>query len=519
MNVERRFKKARATLEAAIANGAGLLMDKELRDFLQEFNSRLWKHGPESMPSSFNVLRPFYYYDRDLLMFRLEAERDHLFSFSDFVDFATSSDAPHDPFEAARSIPVRSIHSFNNLDDPHDITFSTESGGEYGVGGVSFVCEGNELTVMIVGGRISHLEAETQLLDSPAPFEPSVGRWAIQPAENLKLEAAPLPGTQDMWKILAIARVDLKKRSEDVRYVLTDAGNRFLIDTDDPQILDETLFGRPNLVEEKLTRLNEMQVLFELCKTAFLLPSYFAFKITLVREQKTLTNFGRLPTLPSQEDRSATGRPASHEKVVYRTVSALRIQGSGRTRSVRRFTPPQFNVQVEGFWRRLRPDSLGRDSNNEPVMGRTWVRSHLRWRSQPPRPIEVLVKSKVSMARAIAEAEAQIRSIAIPETTIAVAKPETTGASDDSATHRPEIRVSREEAYRERSRLTARLRWRILERDNFRCTICGADGASDPNVRLDVDHVVPIAGGGKTEPSNLRTLCNKCNNGKGDLFP
>jgi hypothetical protein len=92
------------------------------------------------------------------------------------------------------------------------------------------------------------------------------------------------------------------------------------------------------------------------------------------------------------------------------------------------------------------------------------------------------------MARAIAEAEAQIRSIAIPETTIAVAKPETTGASDDSATHRPEIRVSREEAYRERSRLTARLRWRI-------------------------------AGGGKTEPSNLRTLCNKCNNGKGDLFP
>ena len=85
MNVKRRFGKAKATLEAALSNGAGLLMDQELRRFLAEFNRRLWKHGPDYMPSSLNVLRPFYRYDRELLMFRLEAERDHLFSFSDFM--------------------------------------------------------------------------------------------------------------------------------------------------------------------------------------------------------------------------------------------------------------------------------------------------------------------------------------------------------------------------------------------------------------------------------------------------
>jgi 5-methylcytosine-specific restriction endonuclease McrA len=72
------------------------------------------------------------------------------------------------------------------------------------------------------------------------------------------------------------------------------------------------------------------------------------------------------------------------------------------------------------------------------------------------------------------------------------------------------------EAYEQRRLLTSKLRWRILERDDFRCILCGADAATDRNVRLDVDHIIAIARGGKTVPENLRTLCSRCNNGKGD---
>jgi len=320
-----------------------------------------------------------------------------------------------------------------------------------------------------------------------------------------------------MWKILAVAQFDLNKQTEQVRYVLSDIGDSYLIDTDDPQVLDDALFGKPGIKDKSLARLNEMQVLFELCKTAFLLPSYFEFKITLVRNEQTPTSFARTAAPISQGDQAAAGRPSSQDRVIYRTVSALRILRPDQTRTVRRFSPPQFKVEVDGFWRRLRPDSYGRDSNNNPVMGRTWVRAHLRWRNRPARPIEVLVKSKVSMARAIAEAEAQIQSISTPPMDLTKAPADQ--ESPVSGTHPPEISVSREEAYRERAKLTSRLRWRILERDNFRCRICGADGASDRNVRLDVDHIVPIVAGGKTEPSNLRTLCNKCNNGKGDTLP
>lgn len=67
----------------------------------------------------------------------------------------------------------------------------------------------------------------------------------------------------------------------------------------------------------------------------------------------------------------------------------------------------------------------------------------------------------------------------------------------------------------ERQRLTPKLRWQVLSRDNWTCQYCGAK-ASD-GVRLHVDHIVPVSRGGKTVLDNLVTACEKCNLGKSDL--
>lgn len=65
----------------------------------------------------------------------------------------------------------------------------------------------------------------------------------------------------------------------------------------------------------------------------------------------------------------------------------------------------------------------------------------------------------------------------------------------------------------EREKVTPSLRYDVMRRDNFRCQICGST-ASD-GVKLHVDHIVPVSKGGKTTESNLRTLCDRCNMGKG----
>ena len=66
--------------------------------------------------------------------------------------------------------------------------------------------------------------------------------------------------------------------------------------------------------------------------------------------------------------------------------------------------------------------------------------------------------------------------------------------------------------------INLRLRWRILQRDNFKCCKCGASPATDPSVILHIDHIIPMAKGGETTPNNLQTLCSKCNLGKSDLL-
>ena len=60
------------------------------------------------------------------------------------------------------------------------------------------------------------------------------------------------------------------------------------------------------------------------------------------------------------------------------------------------------------------------------------------------------------------------------------------------------------------------LRFQILRRDGHRCHYCGN---SPPDVKLAVDHILPVALGGSDSPDNLVTSCTECNAGKGAAPP
>lgn len=66
--------------------------------------------------------------------------------------------------------------------------------------------------------------------------------------------------------------------------------------------------------------------------------------------------------------------------------------------------------------------------------------------------------------------------------------------------------------------INLRLRFTILQRDNFSCNKCGRSPAKDPNVVLHVDHIIPWSKGGETEIENLETLCKNCNLGKSNVL-
>lgn len=73
-------------------------------------------------------------------------------------------------------------------------------------------------------------------------------------------------------------------------------------------------------------------------------------------------------------------------------------------------------------------------------------------------------------------------------------------------------------AFKKEQRLlmTRKLREFIKNRDNFTCCTCGNSTHKEPNLLLEIDHIIPVAKGGCTVEDNLQTLCWKCNRAKGD---
>lgn len=66
----------------------------------------------------------------------------------------------------------------------------------------------------------------------------------------------------------------------------------------------------------------------------------------------------------------------------------------------------------------------------------------------------------------------------------------------------------------QRALMTNRLREAIKKRDNFTCCSCGNSIYKEPNLLLEIDHIVPVSKGGCTVKENLQTLCWKCNRAK-----
>jgi len=75
------------------------------------------------------------------------------------------------------------------------------------------------------------------------------------------------------------------------------------------------------------------------------------------------------------------------------------------------------------------------------------------------------------------------------------------------------IKPKEAEKPRKSRALSLRKRFFVLKRDGFTCRMCGANG---PGVKLEVDHIVPVAKGGTDALDNLHTLCFDCNRGKRD---
>ena len=67
-----------------------------------------------------------------------------------------------------------------------------------------------------------------------------------------------------------------------------------------------------------------------------------------------------------------------------------------------------------------------------------------------------------------------------------------------------------------RRQISLSLRFSVFERDKYTCQYCGL---KPPEIVLQIDHVYPVALGGRNKIDNLLTSCRDCNIGKGARDP
>lgn len=68
----------------------------------------------------------------------------------------------------------------------------------------------------------------------------------------------------------------------------------------------------------------------------------------------------------------------------------------------------------------------------------------------------------------------------------------------------------------EHAKVTRAMQYDVLRRDGFKCIRCSCGNVNE--VKLHVDHIVPVSCGGKSTMENLKTLCENCNCDKGNKY-
>jgi hypothetical protein len=393
------------TMAADQMAGAGYPIDKQTRAYLKEANQEVFADQDPPHPKLWDVISAYFQWQKAEMkpFLRMRPEKDHAFNSVDFFAFATDPNLLEQTIPRLMALEEGVIHNYSVLNELKEVVFATEDGRKVAFAGISFVRQGTQLFWTSAGGEITDLAALTaqrrgELAKEEARIR-QVNAGASEKMLNniLKPTALPLPGTDDVWNCGALGSFDLVTRKHEIR-ILTkewEVSQAVFSDQFEYKLAmeyqqDENI---KRMIDKTMLSLEKDQLFFEVAETAFTLPAYFAAKVTYVAPQTIETKLG--DKNGGHQRRLALKAPLDM-RIQTRTVSTLDFQNRGTYE--RDYTPPRFQVELDGFWRRISPESVGRNKHGEPTIGRTWVTGHTRWKDKPPRKALVHIKTTILSA-------------------------------------------------------------------------------------------------------------------------
>ncbi len=385
--------------------GAGFPIDRQNRDFLSTTNEDVFADQDPPHPKLWDVIQAYFRWQHAEMkpFLRLLPEKDHAFNSVDFFAFATDPNLQEQTIPQLMALPEGIIHNYSVLNDLKETIFTADDGRKLVLAGIAFVRQGSQLFWHTAGGLIDDLAvltAERRSLlaqDEERVRRVNAGASEAMLTRILKPTATPLPGTDDVWNCGAMGSFDLLSGKHEIRIVTREWGVSQAVFSDQFEYKYASEYHGDEdirrMIDKTMVNLEKDQLFFEVAETAFTLPAYFAAKVTFVSDNIVQTKLGDKNA--GQSRRYALKAPLDM-RIQTRTVSTLDFQNRGNYE--RDYSPPRFQVEVEGFWRRLSPNSVGHNKHGEPTVGRTWVTAHARWKEKPPRKAMVHVKTTITSA-------------------------------------------------------------------------------------------------------------------------
>lgn len=374
-----------------LQNGPGFFLDRKLREFVREYNNRVFEAHGSQQPESFNVLRDFVEPDDDALVLKILPENhfsvDLNFIFDRLTDPATQREAG-DLFELEEGI----IHSVAVPGGYEDLQFVGVK--QLALFGWSCVRHGDELSIFALTAKnnpdkdLEPIDASEWTQDPSKPFLPD------GPRDLNHEEFYDYPW---LYPIVFLMRVDLSRGTTLVRYILTERKQSFDVVTDNRETY--TFLATGGLGK----KLDDVAVVFDRSHSAlqehsevFALLAELPHVLIGISDNEEMT-IVRTPTelrLNSQKTqvRKAKKILAASETPNFVNVATVVLpnQPSGK----RVFNAVQFKVEQKGYWKDLRPDQMGIGKNGDQIQGKTWVEVTESWEEtfgySPPENSDVI---------------------------------------------------------------------------------------------------------------------------------
>jgi hypothetical protein len=365
-----------ATAAAISNNGAGLPADSGIREFGDEYNRRVIRHGLHYLPLSFNIFEALFDYRPKYAIFLPLNERDHVCKLASFLTFLGTAEITSRALSQNR-FEDDVVYNYSFSDEPGKLLFGP-AGKEFSVASASIVRRGEEITVMCLVGVSADLREESTKIHSiNIDGSRNSDKPNLRVDENLKAEAVALQGAQGLGRKYVALRFHAPSASIQARYVFADHGNTWGIWSDDPisiAAIKGSLGSTPELQTNK--ELDAHSEAFAFATRLLFLPEYFLSSASLVSSEKSVTN---LAAMSGDAKKRRLYEKALRSQIVYeRRVSVY--SGDTHDASVLVFPPLQLKVEVDGYWKKLALGEYGIGMNGERILGRTWVRQTLSTR-------------------------------------------------------------------------------------------------------------------------------------------